>query len=559
MAVADTAADDPIERPARPSERSAAICDETAAGTDPVVVIGAGPAGLTAALELVRRGRRVVVLEATDQVGGISRTEVRDGWRFDIGGHRFFTKVPEVERFWHDVLPDEDFLQRPRMSRILYRGKLFDYPLKAGNALAGLGVLEAIRCVLSYVWVRIHPPKDQSNFEGWVAARFGWRLYRIFFKTYTEKLWGIPGTEIQADWAAQRIKNLSLFGAIKNALVRPAGQTQITTLIDRFQYPKYGPGMMWERCRDLVVEGGGEILMQAPVVALHRDGDRVRAVTVLVGGVERLVSCSEVISSMPLSQLVLSMDPKAPKDVRDAAGGLGYRDFLTVALVVPESAGFPDNWIYIHTPGVKVGRIQNYGSWSPYLVKDGRTCLGLEYFVNEGDGTWTADDTELIELAKRELGQLRLLDVATVEAGYVVRVPKAYPIYDEGYDRRVDVIRHWLSAETVNVQATGRNGMHRYNNQDHSMVTAMYAVDNICGTPRDLWTVNVEEEYHEEKRSGGSGTSGTGRSAPVLPARSRVDANRPRQPSPTAPSGSRPRRSGEAARLLASVRIGKRP
>ena len=491
-------------------------------GDAPVVVIGAGPAGLTAALELVRRGRAVTVLEASDQIGGISRTEVRDGWRFDIGGHRFFTKVPEVEKFWHEVLPDEDFLQRPRMSRISYQGKLYDYPLKAGNALKNLGIVEAVRCVLSYVWVRIRPPKDQTNFEGWVAARFGWRLYNIFFKTYTEKLWGIPGDQIQADWAAQRIKNLSLFSAIKNAIFQPKGQTEITTLIDTFQYPKYGPGMMWERCRDLVVEGGGQVVMNSPVVALHREGKRVTAVTVLQNGEEKLIPCSDVISSMPLQHLVQSMDPKAPHEVVEAAEGLGYRDFLTVALVVPEEDGFPDNWIYIHTPGVKVGRIQNYGSWSPYLVKDGLTCLGLEYFVNEGDGTWTSSDEDLVALAKKELAQLGLVKTERMQAGYVVRVPKAYPIYDEGYDKKVDTIRHWIADETVNVQPTGRNGMHRYNNQDHSMVTAMYAVDNICGIERDLWTVNVEEEYHEEKKndSSSSGTApaaGTGRAAPILP------------------------------------------
>ncbi len=497
-------------------------------GTEPVVVIGAGPAGLTAALRLRQAEVPTTVLEASDTVGGISRTVERDGWRFDLGGHRFFTKVPEVEAFWHEVLPDEDFLMRPRMSRILYRGKLFDYPLKPFNALFGLGVLEAIRCVLSYALVRIRPPKDQSNFEGWVAARFGWRLYRIFFKTYTEKVWGVPATDIQADWAAQRIKNLSLLNAVTSAFGIGRDKGQITTLIEEFQYPRLGPGMMWERCRDLVVGRGGQVQMQSPVTRVeHADG---RAHTVVLADGSALPA-SAVVSTMPIPELVRAMDPPAPASVLAAADGLSFRDFLTVALVVPVSAGFPDNWIYIHEPGVRVGRVQNYGSWSPQLVKDGFTCLGLEYFVSEGDDLWESTDADLIELAKTEIARLGLAQTAQVEAGYVVRVPKAYPVYDEGYAERVDVLRGWLSATVPNVHPVGRNGMHRYNNQDHSMLTAMLAVDNIVtGAQHDVWTVNVEEDYHETVQAPAeaavyptsTASSRTGRDAPILPRRERV-------------------------------------
>ncbi|HWG99063.1 MAG TPA: NAD(P)/FAD-dependent oxidoreductase, partial [Pilimelia sp.] len=480
----------------------------------PVVVIGAGPAGLTAALLLARAGRAVTVLEASDEVGGISRTVERDGWRFDLGGHRFFTKVPEVERLWHDILPDGDFLRRPRMSRILYRGRLFDYPLRPLNALRGLGLVESARCVASYLAARVRPPRDQSNFEGWVAARFGYRLYQIFFKTYTEKVWGVPATAIQADWAAQRIKNLSLGSAIAAALRPRRGSTEITTLIDQFQYPKLGPGMMWERARELAEEAGARVLTAAPVRAVHRERGRAVAVTADVAGRSVRMPCAAVISSMPLTELVLGMDP--PADVAAAARGLSYRDFLTVALVLPTDRAFPDNWIYVHTPGVRVGRVQNFGSWSPYLVKEGRTCLGLEYFVNEGDDLWSLPDADLVDLARRELGRLGLVDTAEVEAGYVVRVPKAYPVYDAGYDQRVAVLRDWLAAHAGNVQPVGRNGMHKYNNQDHSMLTAMLAVENLDGHRHDLWSVNVEAEYHETDRRGAPG-SGTGRQAPVLP------------------------------------------
>ena len=488
-----------------------------------VVVIGAGPAGLTAAYALTKAAEPVTVLEADDVVGGISRTVERDGWRFDIGGHRFFTKVPAVEELWHEILPDEDFLLRPRMSRIYYENKLFDYPLKATNALRNLGLIESIKCVLSYVWVRIHPPKDQTMLEGWVAARFGWRLYRTFFKTYNEKVWGVPASEIAADWAAQRIKNLSLFSAVLNALLPRRNQTDITTLIEEFQYPKFGPGMMWERARDLVLAAGGTITMETAVTAIHRDDSGATAVVSRCAGRDVTTPASAVISSMPLPELVLALDPPAPAEVQLAARRLTHRDFLTVALVVPESASFPDNWIYIHSPEVKVGRIQNFGSWSPYLVKDGRTCLGLEYFVFEGDDLWNTADSDLAVLAEKELIELGLVGNGQVEASYVVRMPKAYPVYDQGYSEAVDTISGWLGEAVPNVYPVGRNGMHKYNNQDHSMLTALLSVDNLLhGAAHDVWAVNVEEDYHEEHSQATSREAGTGRSAPVVPRRVRL-------------------------------------
>lgn len=483
--------------------------------SSPVAVVGGGPAGLTAAYQLTKAGQAVAVFEADEVVGGISRTVERDGWRFDIGGHRFFTKVAAVERLWHEILPDGDFLLRPRMSRIYYNGVLFDYPLKAGNALRGLGVTEAVRCVASYLYAQVSPPKDQSHFEGWVAARFGWRLYSIFFKTYTEKVWGMPATELQADWAAQRIKNLSLLKAVTNAILPKRNQKDVASLIEEFQYPKLGPGMMWERCADLVEKQGGAVELRTAVTALHRTEDGVSTVTVHDGEQERTVPVSHVVSSMPISALIRAMTPEAPPEVQAAADDLRYRDFLTVALVVPEQYSFPDNWIYIHTPGVRVGRIQNYGSWSPYLVKDGRTCLGLEYFVSVGDDLWESGDDDLVRLATAELERLELVQPGAVETGYVVRMPKAYPVYDERYQRNVDVLREWLAQAVPNVHPVGRNGMHRYNNQDHSMMTAMLAAENILtGAGHDIWAVNVEEEYHEQKASD---RPATGRDAPLLP------------------------------------------
>ena len=492
----------------------------------PVLVIGGGPAGLTAAYRLAQAGDPVIVVEQDSVVGGISRTVERDGWRFDIGGHRFFTKVVPVEEFWHEVLPDEDFLLRPRMSRIFYGGKYYDYPIKLGNALSNLGVLEAIRCGLSFLWVRVRPPKDQSTLEGYIVSNYGWRLYDHFFKTYNEKVWGVSASELSADWGAQRIKGMSLWNAVWEPIRSSFGKrrdksSQVTSLIEEFQYPKYGPGMMWERCTEQIVGMGGTVRMETSATAVHVEDGRAVAVTVEHDGTPERVEVDHVISSMPFTALARVVDPPVPAEVQAAADDLHYRDFLTIALVVPEDRGFPDNWIYIHAPDVKVGRIQNFGSWSPYLVKDGRTCLGMEYFVFEGDELWTMSDDDLVALGTKELAAIGLVDPSDVEAGYVVRMPKAYPVYDDTYRDNVEVIRRWFEAHAPNVHPVGRNGMHKYNNQDHSMYTAMLTVENIHGAHHDIWSVNVEEEYHEtsDSRGGAPAPTGTGRDAPILPRR----------------------------------------
>ena len=492
-----------------------------------VVVIGAGPAGLTAAYQLSKDGVAATILESDDIVGGISRTAERDGWRFDIGGHRFFTKVAPVEAIWHEILEDDEFLKRPRLSRIYYQGKYYDYPIKPLNALRNLGFIEAVRCTLSYLWAKIRPPKDQSTLEGYVVADYGRRLYEHFFRTYNIKLWNVDPKYLSSDFGAQRIKGMSLWSAVWEPIrtrlfgSRADKAKQVTSLIEEFQYPKYGPGMMWERCAEIVTERGAELVMNTTVTTIKRDPEAKRATAVVArtadgGTVEH--PADEVISTMPFSYLLKAMDPPPPAEVIAAADQLRFRDFLTIALVVPVEYGFPDNWIYIHAPEVQVGRIQNFGQWSPYMVKDGRTCLGLEYFVFEGEGLWSKPDDELIALGTHELSVLGLVDPSKVESGYVVRMPKAYPVYDEDYKANVAVLRKWLEANVPNVHPVGRNGMHKYNNQDHSMLTAMLTVENILGRgPHDIWAVNVEEEYHEEGTGTTGSTQGTGRDAPIVP------------------------------------------
>lgn len=465
------------------------------------VIVGAGPAGLTTAYELGKRGMTSTVLEASDQVGGISKTVNYRGYRFDIGGHRFFSKVPLINELWHEIL-GEEFLLRPRISRIYYNQHFFDYPLKPLNALAGLGPIESVLIGLSYIRSKFFHIQDEKTFEQWVSNRFGYRLYSIFFKTYTEKVWGIPCHEISADWAAQRIKNLSLKQAVRNALFgakRGMDGSTLTSLIEQFHYPRFGPGLMWERCRGLIDSQGSQTIQGVKVERVrHRQGlvDCVRGRGAAGESLE--YDGSHFVSTMPLRELIQALDPLPPDDVLKAAQALRYRDYLTVVLVIDRESVFPDNWLYVHSPEVKLGRIQNYKNWSPYMVPDpSRTSLGLEYFLWDTDEMWTWSDERLIELGIRECSQIGLIDPREVKDGTVVRMEKAYPVYDQTYQESVATIRSYLETFT-NLQTIGRNGLHRYNNQDHSMLTGVYAAGNILGDKRDVWSVNTEKEYHEE-------------------------------------------------------------
>ncbi len=461
---------------------------------DDVLVIGAGPAGLTAAFELVRQGIRPLVLEKSDTVGGIARTEQHRGYRFDIGGHRFYTQIPEVQALWLEMLGD-DFIKVPRLSRIVYCGRFYNYPIELANALYNLGPVESLRILLSFVRWKLFPHHVEENFEQWVTNRFGRRLFLRFFKTYTEKVWGIPCDLIRAEWAAQRIKGLSLLATVRNALT---GAADLKTLIKEFNYPVLGPGMMWERFRDRVEQGGGRVELGTDILGLRREGSRITGVIARRDGASHEIPCGHVLSSMPLAELIVQLDPPASPEVRAAALGLSYRDFIIVGLILKRDGLFPDNWIYVHTPGVKVGRIQNFGNWSAGMVPEpGKACVGMEYFCTRGDELWEMPDTALVALARRELASLGLAGEDDVEEGVVIRQPKAYPVYDADYRGHLDVIRGYL--ETFeNLQTIGRNGMHRYNNQDHSMLTAILAVRNLMGESHDLWDVNTERSYYEE-------------------------------------------------------------
>jgi protoporphyrinogen oxidase len=504
-----------------------------------VVIIGAGPAGLTAAYELAENGvRDIVVLEATTEIGGLSKTVNHRGNRIDIGGHRFFSKSDWVMDWWLRMLPLEAgaaqgfdigyqgkqrrvahsgdgaadpervMLVRSRLSRIYFNGRFFDYPLKANFATARkLGLLRCALFGLSYLKARLFPRRPERNLEDFFINRFGRRLYLQFFKSYTEKVWGTPCTEISAEWGAQRVKSLSIGAALRHALRRllglDAGRAEQTSLIERFLYPKYGPGLMWETTAEALRARGVQIVMQAPVTRLEMGAGQVHAVTARrADGSEQRYEADAFISTMPVRDLVLALEPAAPRPVREVAGALEYRDFITVGILYrklkPDSV--PDNWIYIQEPGVKVGRLQIFNNWSPYMVADADTTwIGLEYFCREGDELWTLSDAALLELGKAEMRKLRLAEPADFLDGLVLRSPKAYPGYYGAY-ARFHEIRAYLDA-IPNLFLVGRNGMHRYNNQDHSMLSARLAVDAILAGSTDksrIWQVNIDDEYHEE-------------------------------------------------------------
>jgi protoporphyrinogen oxidase len=466
----------------------------------PFVVIGAGPAGLTAAYQLSKYGLKPVVVEAAHAAGGLARTESYKGYHFDMGGHRFFTKSKEVEQFWHEIL-QEDFLHRPRLSRIYYKKRFFHYPIKALNALAGLGCVEGARIILSYLRWSLFPYQKEETFDHWVTNRFGKRLFEIFFKTYTEKVWGIPCSELRAEWAAQRIKDLSLKTALVRMFFRPRGST-IRTLIESFEYPRLGPGMLWRAVQRRLEQRGATVHLRSEVVAIHRTGNRVDSITVRQDGGNKTIEGTDFISSMPITALLEALDPPPPLPVLQASRQLKYRDFLTVCLIVNRPQLFPDNWIYIHEPEVRVGRIQNFKNWSSDMVPDpGSSSLGLEYFCNEGDDLWQSPDAELIEQAKQELAHLGLAEPADVVDGCVFRVPKSYPVYDSAYRDILDVVKNYITS-LENFQTIGRNGLHRYNNQDHAMLSGMLAVRNaLLEESHDLWCINADQEYQEEIRA----------------------------------------------------------
>jgi protoporphyrinogen oxidase len=469
-------------------------------------IIGAGPAGLTAAYCLSKQTPSVLVVEKDpDYVGGLSRTVRHKNFLFDIGGHRFFSRSKEIIDLWEEILPN-DFITQKRLSRILYDGKYYSYPLRPFEALSNLGLLRSAACILSYLYAKTFPVADPRTFHDWVRNQFGETLYLTFFKTYTEKVWGLPCDEISADWAAQRIKDLDLGTAVLHGVQRmiiprrkASNPPAAKSLIEEFRYPRLGPGMMWEAATRKIRQRGAKVLLGHEVRSLAFDQtDRIWRIGVAtINRTHKTYTARHVICSASMRELMEMIAPQ-PRSLLEAQR-LRYRDFLVVALVVNKLDLFPDNWIYVHDQSVRVARVQNFRSWSEDMVPPGMSCLGLEYFCFQGDDLWSAEDHELAALAAHEMSEIGLINPADVIDACIVRQPKAYPIYDYGYQNAIKAIRQELEANYPTLHLVGRNGMHRYNNQDHAMMTGMLTARNISAGQRlyDPWKVNEDAEYHE--------------------------------------------------------------
>jgi protoporphyrinogen oxidase len=458
----------------------------------PILIIGAGPSGIAAMYELSRHGKPVLLIEESERLGGIARTENYRGFLFDIGGHRFFTKNERIDFIWCRMLGNQ-FLTVNRISRIFYNGRYFSYPLKPMEVLRKFGLWESIRVVFSYLRSHVMIRKDPENLEEWMILKFGRRLYQRFFERYSEKVWGVSCHEIESDWASQRINGLSLTEVLLN-FFRKIG---VKSLIESFNYPVLGPQMMWKRFAEDSIAAGSKISMKCCAKTVFHDNRRVQSVSCNDNGESRLIPCDFLLSSIPIPHLIKGLQPSPPPPVREAARRLKFRAFIQVGLIVQIPNLFPDQWIYIHDPNLKVGRIQNFTNWSSAMVPDPSfSSLGMEYFCDINDELWRQSDDELVQLASREFEELGLGHAKQVADGFVVREPYAYPVYNKDYKKHIEVIRTYLS-RFENLITMGRNGMHRYNNMDHAMLTGMLAAENVLGAKHDLWNVNEEKEYLE--------------------------------------------------------------
>ncbi|MGH2956598.1 MAG: NAD(P)/FAD-dependent oxidoreductase [Solirubrobacterales bacterium] len=464
-----------------------------------IAVLGAGPAGLTSADVLARTGSPGVVFEAEGSVGGIAKTVEFKGYRFDLGGHRFYTRLAPVRRLWRETL-GEEFLLRRRLSRIYFRGRFLNYPLRAEDVFRRLGPWESMRCALSYLRSLLRfRGAEPKTFEEWVVARFGRRIYENFFRSYTEKVWGVPGSEIQSEWAAQRIQGFSLLQALLGIVRLSRRGKAAPTVIDEFEYPRLGPGQMWEAFRSRVESHGVPVRLHQRCTSIRHQGGRVTSVVVEGDGTLTEYPVEGVVSTMALPDLIEALEPAPPQGVRESASRLGFRNLCLVALMIEGQSLFPDNWIYLHDPRTRAGRVQNFGAWSEDMVPPGQNCLGVEYFCFSDEDIWRMPDTEAVELATSELAAIGLIDPDQVVDGVKVTVPRAYPIYDPDYREAVAEIRGYLE-HLSNLVTCGRNGLHRYNNQDHSMATAILATMNLIdGGSRDVWSVNTRGEYLERE------------------------------------------------------------